>query len=178
VQGSFAKEACTTACDCRESAQPQKSSPHLQKKTCIFAKEAYKETRQLQRARRPGVAPCLYVFAYIHTWISTFTTHTHTQPPTHPPTHARTYIHIFTHTDLRSQRNRATPLPPLLSPFPLTPKHTHSRCTHLLRDQKGSPPSLPFNTHKTHEAQMSSVLKEPYLSSLGTHVNESWHTRS
>ena len=44
--------------------------------------------------------------------------------------------------------------------------------------QKDPPPSLPFNTRKTHEAQMSIVLKEPYLSSLGTHVNESWQARS
>jgi len=116
VQGSFAKEAC----DCRESAHPQKSSPHLHKKTCIFAKEAYKQTRQLQRARRPGVAPCVCVFAYTHTWISTLTTHTHTQPPTHPHTHARTHINIFTHTDLHSQTNRATPHLLSFHPSPLS----------------------------------------------------------
>ena len=156
----------------------RKRALHICKKKPVYSQK--RPTKKPDSCSAPEGQELLLACTCLHTYTHGFQhlPHTHTQPPTHPPTHARTHIHIFTHTDLRSQRNRATPLPPLLSPFPLTPKHTHSRCTHLLCDQKDPPPSLPFNTHKTHEAQMSSVLKEPYLSSLGTHVNESWHTRS
>ena len=90
------------ACEYMESAHRQKSPLHLQKRVlCIrkralyICKRSLQKNRQLQRARRPGVASCFVcVYKLTHTH-----PHQHPHPHSgHTHSHSLTHLRILTHT--------------------------------------------------------------------------------